>query len=397
MSESQPLFMMAAALLASGALLLPSAGYALWRLLHRQSVDILRVFRVIKPNLLIFALPILLLLGFWFSRMPGLAWLLLPLMHVLAVGLSVLWLLYIAIRNLPLGSPQRFWGVFGSGLVLGPMLILIIEGIAVVVSVLIAIMIITSQPKLLQELSSLLQWMSAMNPTQEMLSARISPYLQHPGVVFSVVAFGAVIVPLIEEALKPIGVWLLVGRDLSPADGYVAGALCGAGYALFESLAITSGGEEWAALVVARAGTAVVHILTAALTGWALASAWSGKHYLRLGLTYLTAVLLHGIWNGSTLLAAFSTQVAGVDLQASSAWLRNMGTAAPYGLVILAIGAFITLWWSNKAFRLAKPEGDQSKLIEEPHLPMGEDGSLEKQNLNEDLVIHDDGIDQEPD
>src|SRR4030067_2197270 len=100
-----------------------------------------------------------------------------------------------------------------------------------------------------------------------------------------------------------LGGWCLGGSRLPPAEGFTAGILCGAGYALVESLILSvDGGEQWVSLVFARIGTAVVHPLTSGLTGWALAYAWRENRYLRLGAAYLGAVLLHGLWNGLTML-----------------------------------------------------------------------------------------------
>jgi hypothetical protein len=40
--------------------------------------------------------------------------------------------------------------------------------------------------------------------------------------------------------------------------------------------------------------------------GWALVLAWQERRYLRLGLTYILAVAIHGIWNGMVILTAVS-------------------------------------------------------------------------------------------
>ncbi len=144
---------------------------------------------------------------------------------------------------------------------------------------------------------------------------------------------------MIEEALKPIGVWLLFGRRLTPAAGFAAGALSGAGYALIESLALTSSGEAWSSLVLARTGTSAVHILTAGLTGWALVLAWQKRRFLPLLLAYLCAVMIHGLWNGLTLMYSFNLLINydGVVLDVNNCpcgWSRRASGAdiSGYGL-----------------------------------------------------------------
>jgi RsiW-degrading membrane proteinase PrsW (M82 family) len=170
-------------------------------------------------------------------------------------------------------------------------------------------------------------------------------------VIFAAFAFGAVIVPLIEEALKPLGVWFLAGSRLTPAEGFAAGALCGAGYALLESLLLSSnGGTEWVSLAFARIGTGVIHILTSALTGWALASAWAERRYLRLGAAYLGAVLIHGLWNGLTVLMVVAGLSQALGEPADPA-LAQIGEWAPYGLVALAVIGLAALMWANWRLR----------------------------------------------
>ena len=343
-SGSLSLFLMAAGDVLSGFLLLPSAGYALARIMGRPSTSQPRFLQTIRPTWLIFAFPIVLLLGYGISRINSLAWLLLPGLHILAIGLPVLWLAYLGVRNLPLGTPQRLWGVFGSGLVLGPLIILVAETAALIGVIVIAIVYISSRPDLANELSNLAQRLSQSRPSPETALRLLSPYLSQPSVIFTTLIFGSVIVPLIEEILKPMGVWLLANRSLTQAEGFAAGVLSGAGYALFESLALSSNGGDWASLVFVRMGTGAVHILTTGLTGWALALAWKENRYLRLGLVYLAAVLIHGTWNGFTL----STVVAEISqTQGGNPSFSILGAAAPYVLVVLALGCFAILIWAN--------------------------------------------------
>ncbi len=299
-------YLMAAGLFLSGLLLLlPSLTFTGLRLAGRPLKNELHL-GLLRPTLLIFVLPLILLAGNWSANQTGIGQLILPFAHVLAVGLPVWWIAYLTVRNLPLGSLQRRWGVFTSGLVLGPALILVLETLALIVFGLIAYLAVLSQPDLLNELMRLSRNLRSLQSSPQDVLNVLGPYMTRPGLIFAVLAFGAGIVPLIEETIKPIGVWLLAGRNLTPAAGFAAGALSGAGYALFESLALSSSsGNDWLYLVIARIGTAVIHILTTGLTGWALALAWREKRYLRLGAVYLLAVLIHGSWNSLSLLSSF--------------------------------------------------------------------------------------------
>ena len=329
-----------------GLLLFPSAGYAFWRLSGREASQSPRLPGWLRPTWLIFAFPLVVGAGAWAARQENLDWIILPPLHILALGIPILWIAYLAGRDLPLGSPQRLWGLLASGSALAPLVILLIETFAMVGGLLLWSLWASGNPDILNELSSLAQTIENASSSPELLVHVLSPYLREPLVIFSIFAFGAVLVPLIEEALKPLGVWLLAGSGLSPAEGFTAGVLCGAAYSLAESLLLASnGGTEWASLVFARLGTGVVHSLTSGITGWALAHAWKAGTYLRLGLAYLGAVLIHGSWNGLTLLMVFAIFNQG------TAWPYQADKWAPYGLVGIAITGLGALLWINAILR----------------------------------------------
>lgn len=349
--DSLALLLMAAGIFFTGLLLLPSIGYALARLSGRSPRKVPPIPRIFAPRNLILVLPVVLLLGYWVSGYDELSWLLLPVLHILAVGVPVLWLVYIGLRYLPLGSLQRRWGVFGSGMVLAPALIMGAELAVVFTFVVIGVFVIASKPDLMSEITWLAQRLETLQTSPEAVGRILEPYLVSPAVLFTVFALGVVFVPLIEELIKPIGVWLIVGYPLSPAEGFVAGVLSGAGFALFESLALASSVDGWAALVIARIGTGVIHIVTTGMVGWALALAWGTGSYFRLGATYLVAVLVHGLWNGLTLFIIFATLPQIQSRLYNPELLSGIGGIAPYGLVVLAASAFLALWWANVNLR----------------------------------------------
>lgn len=315
----------------------------------------------IRSTLLMVLLPAVVLSGYYVSRIGSIAWLILPVLHVFAVGLPVFWFLHLGVRNLPTGSPQRRWGVFGSGMALGPALIMTAEIFAGLFFLIVFILYISSQPELSKEIIELSDWVMKTNPQPDQILEKISNYLLQPAVLFAIFLFGGFIVPLIEEAIKPIGVWLLAGRNLAPVEGFTAGILSGAGYAFFESLALTSAGEEWAVVVVARIGTAVIHILTAGLMGWALVNAWQLGRYVRLGLTYLGVVVLHGLWNCFTLFAAVVALPEELGLEAEiPSLLSTLGKLAPFILGLATAGAFVGLIaFNNYLARQKKSRADQ--------------------------------------
>jgi hypothetical protein len=202
-----------------------SAYYALCRLFNWQAVDTLHSLRRFQPILLILAFPAVLGLGYVVSQLERLSWILLPPIHVLAIGLPVMWVLYLAIRNLPLGSSQRVWGVFDSGLVLGPGLILVFELAAMIAFVFLGAVAVASQPDLVDQILSLSEQFSRQTLTQEEVLEILTPFLQQPAMILAVLAFAALVVPMIEEVIKPVGAWCCQAPD--DTGGGFAGALSG--------------------------------------------------------------------------------------------------------------------------------------------------------------------------
>jgi RsiW-degrading membrane proteinase PrsW (M82 family) len=157
----------------------------------------------------------------------------------------------------------------------------------------------------------------------------------------------AVLVPAIEEIFKPIGVWLFAGK-LEPAQGLTLGALSGAGYALIETIGVTSQTSEWASLLFSRIGTGLLHITTSALMGGAIVLAWRERRYLRLLGSYFLAVLLHGLWNSLAIIFTFSTLA---ELFEQPGSLGTIQLAMIIAMAILSVVLFMILLISNHGMR----------------------------------------------
>jgi hypothetical protein len=120
---------------------------------------------------------------------------------------------------------------------------------------------------------------------------------------------------------------------------------------LFESLALSATGVDWGLTVGARAGTAVIHILNTALMGWALTMAWNRGRYATLGLTYLLAITIHGLWNGLAILSTFNELLVQQGLAAPYPWMAGLSSATPVGLGVLALAGIFILFNMNRLFR----------------------------------------------
>jgi RsiW-degrading membrane proteinase PrsW (M82 family) len=183
------------------------------------------------------------------------------------------------------------------------------------------------------------------------LQTLILPLLANPWVILATLVCFAVVVPLLEELIKPLAVWALLGLGASPADGLVLGAIAGAGFGLTEtlfSLSNVDGQAQWLALVVGRTGTNLLHVTTTALIGWGLVSAWRSRKFARLGLAYLCAVLLHGLWNTFSLVSA----LAGIWLPSQPLGVL-LSYAALAGLLGLGGVCLGLLFGANRRLRAA--------------------------------------------
>ena len=336
------------------ALLLPGAWYAYQRLQNQPAQDDPAFlgptprWREMLPFLLLLLIyPVTLFLGSLLAERSELAWWLLPVLQIITATLPVYWLAGLALRRLQIGSALRRWSVFAAGLVLGPLMILVIEIGVILLASLVYVIQLSSDRARLMELAMLSQRLQYAQQDPQVVLELLEPYIFQPGVMIGVFAFIVVFVPLVEELIKPVGVWLLANRMLSPTEGFAAGVLSGAGYALFENLFITPPGGEWALVSIGRIGTSTMHMLTTGLTGYALASAWSLKRYLRLGGIFGLAVLIHALWNGLTLLS-----VAGVLPESAGLGdLARIGQLTALGLVMLFLFLFSGLVITNRRLR----------------------------------------------
>jgi hypothetical protein len=266
--------------------------------------------------------------------------------NLLTLILPVWILIRIALKGVRLESPELRWGTFALGMTIVPLLIGIAEVLVIFAAGVAAVFWIALNPDLINAIESLsARLMYTNNP--EAISRILTPYIFNPLVITASVIFFSVIIPVIEELLKPLGVWLNPGRLVTPGQGFAAGVIGGGAYALIESLGISPGLTEASNLLsIVRAGTDLVHVLTSGLMGWALVSAWREKKYSQLGLTFLLVIVIHGIWNALALSSA--AQLAIDFMPNPSQWVQNLPSASAAGLIVLTVTNFLLLVFMNR-------------------------------------------------
>jgi len=283
--------------LALAALGLLSALTAAWRLQKREPTAALPGYLRPASRMMLVWLAALLV-----SALAGRSTLLTvfqPLLKIAVVILPVWWLVELGRAGLSGGSMQRLAGVLGVSVLFTPLVVMVLDALLAGGVVLAGLAWVGMRPDLTRDLQNLAQQIAVYSSDPQALMDRIMPYVQTTGFRFAALGMLSGLVPLVEELTKPLALWLLAGKRLTPAEGFTAGLIAGGGFALVETLGLVIGLPDglWWMTALQRSGTALLHILCVGLTGWGLASAWSEGRYLRLAVAFAAAVGLHGLWN----------------------------------------------------------------------------------------------------
>lgn len=322
-------------------LVLPVVILAVRRLSGRADVrgeGILRFFSLKNPQRLIWLYPILVLAGYFLQSISGFDLLLMPMINVLVLSIPVAWLAWLGMKNLRPSSLQRNWTTFGLGMTISPMLIIFLEIVALVIGLIVfALLVATLFPDVVGQIEDIARLLESAAATMEVPDQEIVDLVQSPAVIGGLLLFASGVVPLIEEAIKPLGVWLLAGRDLTPQDGWVLGLLSGAGFALVENLGNLAVGAGWTFLMLARAGAAGLHMFNSAIIGYTFVLSRRQKRWRPFILAFLGTLVLHALWNTVAVVATVQSL--------SSTTAIGMGWPLIYVVILgaAAIGTYVAI------------------------------------------------------
>lgn len=325
--------LVASALIFMGCLLLPGSYYSIqrWR---GKVVGLARPkpLRVWQGALVILSWLAASGLAQLFFNRPILNWLTPPLFLV-SIALPAFFLVRLAIGGLNLGSRQRLWGIFGTGILLGPIPATLIEGLLAVMALMGLAVYLAVHPELIATFQNIASQLQNAASLDEILGV-VGPFLLNPITILLGLLFFSVLTPIIEEVAKSLSVWTIFDRLESPAQGFALGALSGAGFGLLESLfASASPDSSWAATLIVRGGSTMMHILTASLTGWGIASYHSNKRLVHVVGMYAVAMFLHSSWNACVIFITYGGLLAASGPQS----LNTLG------MVLVVFGAAILL------------------------------------------------------
>ncbi len=280
-----------------------------------------------------------------------------PVLYVLAILIPAGFFLWIAIRGINPGSPQRRWGALAAGIGLGIIPAMAAEMFLVLGIVLIVVFWLAFNPSQLATVENLARQLQDSSNMNQIINT-VGPMLNNPLVILGALLFFSVLSPLIEETTKSLAVWSVFDRLSSPAQGFAIGAISGTAFGLVESLLVSAQPDTgWTTTLLVRGASTMMHIMSASLTGWGIGQFRATRRFLPLLGMYLLAMALHGTWNGSVVaITAGSVRSAaasgGRDLLGML--LIYVGTAM---LLVLCLAIPVALWTINWRLRASSAGG----------------------------------------
>jgi hypothetical protein len=263
----------------------------------------------------------------------GIQWLL-PFLQIPAVIVPLFWIYRFTTRHFSTKKPRRNWFFLGLNLTIQPVLAFSIEILLLIFMGLLIIFWLALNPSLLENVLSQFEMLTDMNLPMEQAEDLIAGFLENPWIFWLVQFFVALLVPLVEEFIKPILLFRWVKRPLRAVDGFWLGLISGTAFTLFENFGNVSGimAQDWFFVTFARYGTSFLHMATSAAMGWALMQTFIDRKVIRAVLVYGGVVILHGIWNFFALLAGFSVLPMKNPLA-----IYSLSPIAPIILVFIAL------------------------------------------------------------
>jgi hypothetical protein len=263
---------------------------------------------------------------------------------LLASAIPVWWLVEFCRRGLPRSTALREWGTLTIGISVMPFLIMLIELIMVAVLALGVILILSGQPAFMKQFGSLMHNLNLNQGGINQLEKLLTELSRNPVIAAALFLGVGIIAPFIEELLKPMALWFLLGRPLKDYEGFSLGLISGGTFALLESGGLISqvGPDSWVQAVLLRSATGLLHVGLSGLMGYGLVSSWNKKKFGRSLLFLLSAAGLHGTWNAFAMMSDFSTPSAptagGAGFQATlGSILPMVGMAAVFAAVLFIV------------------------------------------------------------
>jgi hypothetical protein len=289
----------------------------------------------------LFLFPIAFILGYLAFAKGIATFLLAPIAQLLAAVAGVAFTIQVARQNGAILKLRRFWAQFVTGLWVVPLVALVME-----ILILIPTVIVFSIGALTSETGrDLLEMLTESGPPSTLLLEKnIELITLEPWFMVVILGYFAVLVPLIEEALKTMVVWPWLFKASSSAKALMGGILGGSGYALFEAIFLSQGGASWLPIMVGRAGATMMHAFTTGLASWGLAEGFVQKRWNRMIFSYLLSVTFHGLWNFSAVAVALTDNLVAQNNDVPSI-IMAFRDGGPIYIILLSMVAVFGIPW----------------------------------------------------
>ena len=269
-----------------------------------------------------------------------------PFMTPFVIGIPIWWFIEFGKRNLPHITIRKQTAALSLGSSYIVSLILLLEMVVFALIIAGILVYLNFQPLFQQllELVSIPQDLTQFEP--DTIEHYILIFMQNPWIVAAAVFVVGVVAPFIEESLKPVALWALRKRSLSPAHGFILGLYFGAAFAFIESsgMIIQFGAEDWVENILLRSATALLHIACSGLVGYGYACSMNPERKSALYKSLFLAVSLHGIWNSLAILYSLTTLS-----ETEAGWLSSSiwGTISTIALILEWVFILYLLWKKN--------------------------------------------------
>lgn len=274
-----------------------------------------------------------------------------PLLYVLAIAIPAVFFVWIALRGINAGSPQRLWGALAAGIGLGILPAIVAELIVAFLVFIVLIVYLALNPSQLETFRQLAIQLQGTTNMDQILSMA-GPLLTSPVVVLLALFFFSGLSPLIEETAKSLATWTVFDRLASPAQGFAVGAVSGAAFGLVESLLVSATPDSsWMTTLLVRGASTMMHIMGASLTGLGIGQFRTTRRILPLLGMYLAAMGLHGLWNASVVAITAGTVRSAMSSPAPDPAGVIFAFAGGAVLVLLCLAIPVALWAINWHFR----------------------------------------------
>lgn len=277
-----------------------------------------------------------------------------PILYVLAILIPAAFFVWIAIRGLNPGSLQRRWGALAAGIGLGIAPAMFAELMLVFIVVLGLAIYLVFNPSQLAAFRDLARQLQDSTDINRVLESA-GPLLTSPIVFIVALVFFAGFSPFVEEIAKSLATWTVFDRLSSPAQGFAIGAISGAAFGLVESLLVSAQSDSsWTTTLLVRGASTMMHIMSAALTGWGIGRFRQTRRFGPLIGMYLLAMALHGLWNGSVVLVTLGSIRTTVTSGARDLPGMLLVSAGAAVLILLCLAIPVVMWVINWRLRLAE-------------------------------------------